>query len=65
MALEMIGPMPGTVITLRQLSSAFASVSISSVTVSIRFIELPPVAGKITDDAYHPWGKHVRSLAER
>src|SRR3981081_863185 len=35
-ALEMIGPMPGTVITLRQLSSLFASVSISSVTVSIR-----------------------------
>jgi putative ABC transport system substrate-binding protein len=28
--------MPGTVITLRQLSSLFASVSISSVTVSIR-----------------------------
>jgi hypothetical protein len=36
MALEMIGPIPGTVITLRQLSSAFASVSISSVTASIR-----------------------------
>jgi hypothetical protein len=36
MALEMIGPMPGAVITLRQLSSAFASVSISSVTFSIR-----------------------------
>src|SRR5215831_21391935 len=35
-ALEMIGPMPGTVITLRQLSSLFASVPISSVTVSIR-----------------------------
>jgi hypothetical protein len=32
----MIGPMPSTVITLRQLSSLFASVSISSVTVSIR-----------------------------
>jgi hypothetical protein len=35
-ALEMIGPMPGTVITLRQLSSLFANVSISSVTPSIR-----------------------------
>src|SRR6516164_7300930 len=35
-ALEMIGPMPGTVITLRQLSSLFANASISSVTVSIR-----------------------------
>src|SRR6476646_847117 len=64
MALEMIGPMPGTVITLRQLSSAFASVSISSVTVSISIIELPPVAGKITDDAYHAWRKRVRSLGQ-
>ena len=35
-ALEMIGPIPGTVITLRQLSSLFANVSISSVTASIR-----------------------------
>ena len=35
-ALEMIGPMPGTVMTLRQLLSLFAKVSISSVTVSIR-----------------------------
>ena len=35
-ALEMIGPMPGTVITLRQPSSLFAKVSISSVTGSIR-----------------------------
>jgi hypothetical protein len=35
-ALEMIGPIPGTVITLRQLSSLFATVSISSVAVSIR-----------------------------
>ena len=35
-ALEMIGPMPGTVMTLRQLSSFFANVSISSVTGSIR-----------------------------
>jgi hypothetical protein len=35
-ALEMIGPIPGTVITLRQLSSLFANASISSVTVSIR-----------------------------
>src|SRR5215831_14891156 len=35
-ALEMSGPMPGTVISLRQLSSLLASVSISSVTVSIR-----------------------------
>jgi hypothetical protein len=34
-ALEMIGPIPGTVITLRQLSSLFANVSISSVTASI------------------------------
>jgi len=32
----MIGPIPGTVITLRQLSSLFANASISSVTVSIR-----------------------------
>ena len=53
-ALEMIGPMPGTVITLRQPSSLFASVSISSVTFN-SFIELPPVTGKISDDAYHPW----------
>ena len=35
-ALEMIGPIPGTVITLRQQSSLFANASISSVTVSIR-----------------------------
>ena len=35
-ALEMIGPMPGTVITLRQPSSLLANVSISSVTGSIR-----------------------------
>ena len=35
-ALEMIGPMPGTVMTLRQLSSLFANVLISSVTASIR-----------------------------
>jgi hypothetical protein len=27
-------------------------------------IELPPVAGKITDDAYHAWGKQVRSLGQ-
>ena len=31
-ALEMIGPMPGTVMTLRQLLSLFAKASISSVT---------------------------------
>ena len=52
---EMIGPMPGTVITLRQPSSLFANVSIS---IGHRFnslIELPPVTGKISDDAYHPW----------
>ena len=35
-ALEMIGPITGTVITLRQQSSLFANASISSVTVSIR-----------------------------
>ena len=35
-ALEMIGPMPGMVMTFRQLLSLFAKVSISSVTVSIR-----------------------------
>jgi hypothetical protein len=35
-ALDMIGPIPGTVITLRQLSLLVATVSISSVTVSIR-----------------------------
>ena len=35
-ALEMIGPMPGTVMTLRQLLSLFAKVSISLVTGSIR-----------------------------
>ena len=35
-ALEIIGPMPGTVITLRQLSSLFASASMSSVTFSMR-----------------------------
>ena len=39
--------------TLRQLLSLFAKVSISSVTGSIRFIELPPVTGKISNDAYH------------
>ena len=36
LALEMIGPIPGTVMTLRQLSSLLAKVSISSVTASIR-----------------------------
>jgi multidrug efflux pump subunit AcrB len=40
-ALEMIGPMPGTVMTLRQLSSLFANVSISSVTASIRSSSSP------------------------
>jgi hypothetical protein len=35
-ALEMIGPMPGKVMILRQLLSLFAKVSISSVTTSIR-----------------------------
>src|SRR6202011_2556235 len=38
-ALEMIGPMPGTVITLRQPSSLFAKVSISSV-VEFRLAQL-------------------------
>ncbi len=35
-ALEMIEPMPGTVMTLRQLLSLFDKASISSVTTSIR-----------------------------
>ena len=52
-ALEMIGPMPGTVVTLRQLLSLFAKVSISLVTGSIRS-SLPPVTGKISN-AHHAW----------
>jgi len=27
-------------------------------------IELPPVIGEITDDAYHALGKYVRSLGQ-
>ena len=43
----------GGIVTLRQLSSFFANVLISSVTGSIRFIELPPVTGKISNNACH------------
>ena len=62
-ALEMIGPMPGTVITLRQLSSLFASVQISSVTVSIRSSSRRRT-GKISDDACHAWRKNVGPLGQ-
>jgi hypothetical protein len=49
-ALEMIGPIPGTGITLRQLSSLFANASISPVTVSIRSSTRRQ---KFSDNAYH------------
>src|SRR6516164_11851442 len=48
---------PTTVVSFRQCLD-FISHSFNSI------IELPPVAGKITDDAYHAWGKHVRSLGQ-
>src|SRR6202035_5436795 len=48
-ALEMIGPMPGTVMTLRQLLSLFAKVSISSVTTSIRSSSCRQSLGVVRD----------------
>src|SRR6185503_236003 len=48
---------PTIVVSFRQCLD-FISHSFNSI------IELPPVAGKITDDAYHAWGKHVRSLGQ-
>jgi hypothetical protein len=51
-ALEMIGPIPGTVITLRQQSSLFANASISSITVSIRLSSRRQSRGS---EAGAPW----------
>src|SRR5262249_20826074 len=62
-ALEMIGPMPGTVITLRQLSSLFASPDLIGHGFN-SLVEPPPVIGKISDDACHAWRKNVGPLGQ-
>ena len=54
-ALEMIGPMPGTVMTLRQLSITLRQ-SLDLIGHGFNsLIELPPVTGKISNDAHHAW----------
>src|ERR1700750_2521756 len=63
-ALEMIGPMPGTVITLRQLSSLFASVPISSVTVSIRSSSRRQSLARSATMRVHAWRKNVGPLGQ-
>jgi hypothetical protein len=47
----MIGPMPGMVITRRQVSSFLADASISSATVSITIIKPVPVGCEVLNDA--------------
>ncbi len=52
-ALEMTGPIPGTVISCRQPSSARARASISSVTRSMRSSRFSQSATKVPDDPDH------------
>src|SRR5262249_7264627 len=57
------GPMPGTVITLRQLSSLFASPDLIGHGFN-SLVEPPPVIGKISDDVCHAWRKNVGPLGQ-
>ena len=75
--IEMIGPIPGTVITLRQPSSLFANVSISSVTGSIlssscrqslaRSATMRTIRGETSvrgEDVGQPLAKEAQSLPD-
>ena len=57
-ALEMIGPMPGTVISRSHAGSAQASAPISLDRASM-FIQPVPIVSQSLDDVQHAWGYDV------
>src|SRR5215831_12317361 len=61
-ALEMIGPMPGIVISRRQASLFFESASTSPVTASIRSSRRRQSRNQVLQDANHPSGEHICAL---